>query len=131
MYLWLSAACSLGAGCHPCLLFWIMQHACVPHMKHQPSLSYGGSPLLHALHFGALFHAEHHDFPHVTYLAHRVPHDPRARPRVLSTRAFLFAWLRGSYADVDIAGYDAYSHATLNWKAIVEVQKSNNRYAQR
>ncbi len=87
LYLWLSAAFSLGAFCHPFMGFWLIQHQSVRRtpklsargaalcksLLHrdahlpvpQPTLSYSGSKIWNVLNYGELYHVEHHDHPGV------------------------------------------------------------------
>jgi len=83
-FLWLSAAFSLGACCHPFLGFWLIQHRPMWRQPRlgvseqllqklklqrftepvpQPTVSYSGSFVWHVLNFGELWHVEHHDLP--------------------------------------------------------------------
>ena len=96
-YFALSAANSVGFLAHPCIGFWLFQHACAtdlderssmapayaaptraPRAKKdddaygalddmQPTLSYAGSDLWHWLTFQELRHLEHHDFPGIPW----------------------------------------------------------------
>ena len=92
LYLALSSAFSVGFLCHPCIGFWLMQHACATDLDNgstikpaysrplvgrtntpslgrlQPTLSYCGSKLWHWLTFQELRHLEHHDFPWVPWV---------------------------------------------------------------
>lgn len=92
LYLALSSAFSVGFLCHPCIGFWLMQHACATDLythsqmapayarprkgrantpslgRLQPTLSYCGSTLWHWLTFQELRHLEHHDFPWVPWV---------------------------------------------------------------
>eukprot|EP00747_Dinoflagellata_sp_TGD_P074108 gnl/TRDRNA2_/TRDRNA2_158189_c0_seq2.p1 gnl/TRDRNA2_/TRDRNA2_158189_c0~~gnl/TRDRNA2_/TRDRNA2_158189_c0_seq2.p1 ORF type:complete len:352 (-),score=16.68 gnl/TRDRNA2_/TRDRNA2_158189_c0_seq2:109-1164(-) len=114
LYIACSAAFSMGAGAHPCLLFWIMQHAYGPHTDMQHTVSYGGSAIIHFLHFGALFHAEHHDMPKIPFFRmHLIPADSD-RKRVKSAPAFILDWLRGAHVPVECAGQTEYTKQTAS-----------------
>lgn len=90
VYIATSSAFSMGLLCHPCIAFWIMQHACNAtsenygqpssieewndvlaaasvgcfqfHTSVQPTMSYYGSRLWNWLTLNELLHVEHHDF---------------------------------------------------------------------
>jgi len=105
-YLAISAAASVGFLCHPCIGFWLMQHACAtdadgdsrmapaysgplvgpastPKLDRlQPTLSYCGSDLWHWLTFQELRHLEHHDFPRIPWV--RLPELARLAPEFYS-----------------------------------------------
>lgn len=110
LYFALSAAASVGFLLHPCIGFWLMQHACAegegsgggrmanayapPSAKataagapleggHQPTLSYAGSPLWHWLTFQELRHLEHHDFPGIPWT--RLPRLAEIAPEFYGT----------------------------------------------
>jgi sphingolipid delta-4 desaturase len=106
LYLALSSAFSVGFLCHPCIGFWLMQHACATDLDNesrikpalskplvgrtntpslgrlQPTLSYCGSTMWHWLTFQELRHLEHHDFPWVPWV--RLPELERIAPEFYS-----------------------------------------------
>lgn len=99
-YLSLSSAFALGAGPHPLLLLWIMQHCASPLTEMQSTVSLRAGSLWHLPTFGTLYHTEHHDFPLVPFYRLRrlsevlQSDDDSARVhRVEAPSRFILAWL--------------------------------------
>lgn len=108
-----SAACAMGAFAHPCLFYWISQHCASPLTAWRPTVSYAGARWTHALFWGALFHAEHHDRPMVPSLS-MVRDPPLVEGGVESIRSFIWEWLTRSGEWMDVAGQRRYTELTVS-----------------